>query len=58
MKFYVTYDHRYIIKTMTSEDVAQIHEILERYYKVSFIFIFIEDDTNTIQEKFYRFREF
>ncbi|XP_063723783.1 phosphatidylinositol 5-phosphate 4-kinase type-2 alpha-like [Symsagittifera roscoffensis] len=33
LKFYVTHDHKYIIKTMTSEDVAQVHEILERYYR-------------------------
>lgn len=32
-KFYVTYDKRYILKTITSEDVEGLHSILTDYHK-------------------------
>ena len=34
-KFYRSYDKRYIIKTITSEDVEGLHSILIDYHKVS-----------------------
>lgn len=32
-KFYISYDKRYIIKTITSEDVEGLHNILTEYHK-------------------------
>ena len=38
-KFYVSYDKRYIIKTVTSEDVEGLHNMLSEYHKVFLVFI-------------------
>lgn len=38
-KFYISYDKRYIIKTITSEDVEGLHNMLSEYHKV-IIFLF------------------
>jgi 1-phosphatidylinositol-5-phosphate 4-kinase len=32
-KFYISYDKRYIVKTITSEDVEALHNILTEYHK-------------------------
>ena len=37
-KFYISYDKRYIIKTITSEDVEGLHNMLSDYHKVYFIY--------------------
>jgi 1-phosphatidylinositol-5-phosphate 4-kinase len=37
-KFYVSYDKRYIIKTVTSEDVEGLHNMLSEYHKVYLIY--------------------
>ncbi|NXT06146.1 PI42A kinase, partial [Prunella fulvescens] len=33
-RFHTSYDKRYIIKTITSEDVAEMHNILKKYHQV------------------------
>ena len=35
-KFYISYDKRYIVKLITSEDVEGLHNILTEYHKVNF----------------------
>ncbi|KAF2983586.1 hypothetical protein EK904_005779, partial [Melospiza melodia maxima] len=32
-RFHTSYDKRYIIKTITSEDVAEMHNILKKYHQ-------------------------
>lgn len=39
-KFYISYDKRYIIKTITSEDVEGLHNMLSEYHKVNKFFLF------------------
>lgn len=34
-KFYISYDKRYIIKSITSEDVEGLHNMLSDYHKVN-----------------------
>ncbi|XP_052012325.1 phosphatidylinositol 5-phosphate 4-kinase type-2 alpha isoform X2 [Apodemus sylvaticus] len=34
-RFHTSYDKRYVIKTITSEDVAEIHNILKKYHQGS-----------------------
>jgi hypothetical protein len=38
-KFYISYDKRYIIKTVTSEDVEGLHSMLSDYHKVNYFFL-------------------
>lgn len=33
-RFHTSYDRRYVIKTITSEDVAEMHNILKKYHQV------------------------
>ena len=35
-KFYITDDHKYILKTIASEDIEVMHNILTDYHKVEF----------------------
>lgn len=34
-RFHTSYDKRYVIKTITSEDVAEMHNILKKYHQVT-----------------------
>lgn len=34
-RFHTSYDKRYVIKTISSEDVAEMHNILKKYHQVS-----------------------
>ena len=34
-KFYISYDKRYVVKSMLSEDVEGLHNILTEYHKVT-----------------------
>lgn len=38
-RFHTSYDKRYIIKTITSEDVAEMHNILKKYHQVIVLYI-------------------
>lgn len=38
-RFHTSYDKRYIIKTITSEDVAEMHNILKKYHQVICYFL-------------------
>ena len=33
-RFHTSYDKRYVIKTISSEDVAEMHNILKKYHQV------------------------
>ena len=33
-RFHTSYDKRYVIKTITGEDVAEMHNILKKYHQV------------------------
>lgn len=33
-RFLTTYDHRFVIKTVSSEDIAEMHNILKKYHQV------------------------
>lgn len=33
-RFLTTYDRRFVIKTVSSEDVAEMHNILKKYHQV------------------------
>ena len=33
-RFHTSYDKRYVVKTITSEDVAEMHNILKKYHQV------------------------
>lgn len=33
-RFLTTYDRRFVIKTVSSEDVAEMHSILKKYHQV------------------------
>ncbi len=37
-KFFLTDDRRYVLKTVTSEDVEVVHDILSDYHKVKSIY--------------------
>jgi hypothetical protein len=46
-KFYITDDHKYILKTIASEDIECMHSILTDYHKVLLFLLFtITNDTN------------
>ena len=34
-RFHTSYDKRYVIKTISSEDVAEMHNILKKYHQVT-----------------------
>ena len=33
-RFLCSYDHRFVIKTVSSEDIAEMHNILKKYHQV------------------------
>lgn len=33
-RFLSSYDHRFVIKTVSSEDIAEMHNILKKYHQV------------------------
>lgn len=33
-RFLTSYDHRFVIKTVSSEDIAEMHNILKKYHQV------------------------
>lgn len=37
-RFHTSYDKRYVIKTISSEDVAEMHNILKKYHQVKMYF--------------------
>ena len=41
-RFHTSYDKRYIIKTITSEDVAEMHNILKKYHQVMFLYFYLK----------------
>lgn len=38
-RFHTSYDKRYVIKTISSEDVAEMHNILKKYHQVIIAYI-------------------
>nr|XP_015210089.1 PREDICTED: phosphatidylinositol 5-phosphate 4-kinase type-2 alpha isoform X5 [Lepisosteus oculatus] len=46
-RFHMTYDKRYVIKTITSEDVAEMHNILKKYHQ-----FIVECHGNTLLPQF------
>ncbi|XP_039610179.1 phosphatidylinositol 5-phosphate 4-kinase type-2 alpha isoform X1 [Polypterus senegalus] len=46
-RFHTTYDKRYVIKTITSEDVAEMHNILKKYHQ-----FIVECHGNTLLPQF------
>lgn len=36
-KYYVSYDKKYIIKSISSDDVSEMHHVLTDYHKVSIL---------------------
>jgi hypothetical protein len=47
-KFYITDDHKYILKTIASEDIECMHSILTDYHKVLFLLFTITNDSNNV----------
>lgn len=43
-RFHTSYDKRYVIKTISSEDVAEMHNILKKYHQVKRAFLTIMYD--------------